>query len=504
MPAFAMSRLNSTMLLRRLSVLATLLSIVALAASCSSKAGESHVGPDDPGSAAGPSGGGAAAIGNPGAGASLSLGGDISTGATMKGPCTGLACQVQACAGGVTTTITGKVYDPAGKLPLYNVAVYVPNAAVAPFKDGASCDRCDASILNPVTSAISDESGSFVLVDAPVGANIPLVIQVGKWRRQVTIPAVNGCVDNPLDKELTRLPRNKAEGDLPHIAISTGGGDQMECLPLRMGVDPAEFTTAAGDGHIHLFAGDDGTGTNSHPPLASFDAAHGSAALTPSSTGLWASPDTLKKYDIVILSCEAGENATNKTPAMRQAMYDYASAGGRVFASHLHSVWFAQGPAPLPTTGTWRRVMQNPPDPSLATINQTFPKGAALAKWLLNVQASTTLGEVSVAFPRNDLQAVNPAVATEWLTVPDPGAVQYMSFNTPIGATEDKICGREVFTDLHVASVDITSLPALNANGFPASCEMRELTAQEKVVAFMLFDLSACVQREDKPIKPPR
>jgi hypothetical protein len=371
-----------------------------------------------------------------------------------------------------------------------------------PLKEGATCDRCDASILNPVTSAITDESGTFVLKDAPVGANIPLVIQVGKWRRQITIPTVNGCVDNPLtDPQLTRLPRNKAEGDLPHIAISTGGGDQMECLPLRMGVDPSEFTTGAGEGHIHLFAGDAGT----NPPLANFDADHNAGAtLTPSSTGLWASTDTLQKYDIVILSCEADTNERSKTTAMRQAMYDYASAGGRVFASHLHSVWFAQGPAPVPTTGTWRRVMQNPPDPSIATINTTFPKGAALAQWLLNVQASTMLGQVSVSFPRNDLQAVNPMVAAEWLTVADPGAVQYMSFNTPIGAADDKICGREVFTDLHVASVDITSLPALNAKGFPASCELRDLSAQEKVVAFMLFDLSACVQSEKDPIKPPR
>jgi hypothetical protein len=404
--------------------------------------------------------------------------------------------------GTARTTITGKVYDPAGKLPLYNVAVYVPNSEVMPLKEGASCDRCDASIVNPVTSAITDETGTFVLKDAPVGPNIPLVIQVGKWRRQITVPMVNGCVDNPLtDPQLTRLPRNKSEGDLPHIAISTGGGDQMECLPLRMGVDPAEFTTGAGDGHIHLFAGDPGN----YPPVANFDATHnGGAALTPSSTDLWASTDTLKKYDIVILSCEADTNATSKTRAMRQAMYDYASLGGRVFASHLHSVWFADGPDPVPTTGTWRRVTQNPPDPSTANINTTFPKGAALAQWLVNVQASTMLGQVSVSFPRNDLQAVNTMVATEWLTVPDPGAVQYMSFNTPIGAAEDKICGREVFTDLHVASVDANGLPALNEKGFPASCEMRELSAQEKIVAFMLFDLSSCVQSEKKPPVPPK
>jgi hypothetical protein len=496
-----MKKLN-TVLLHRFSVLGSLVSVAALAFSCSSKAPDGQI--DPPPSQPGPTAatGGAPQLGGgTNTGSTLNLGGEIAK--TMPGgPCTGLECAVQACQGTTPTTITGKVYDPAGKLPLYNVAVYVPNSEVMPLKEGATCDRCDASILNPVTSAITDETGTFVLKDAPVGTNVPLVIQVGKWRRQITIPTVNGCVDNPLtDPQLTRLPRNKAEGDLPHIAISTGGGDQMECLPLRMGVDPAEFTTGAGDGHIHLFAGDG----ESNPPLANFDADHNAgAALTPSSTGLWASSDTLQKYDIVILSCEADSNAARKTTAMRQAMYDYASLGGRVFASHLHSVWFADGPAPVPTTGTWRRVMQNPPDPSIATINTTFPKGAALAQWLVNVQASTMLGQVSVSFPRNDLQAVNAMVATEWLTVPDPGAVQYMSFNTPIGAADDKICGREVFTDLHVASVDITSLPALNAKGFPASCELRDLSAQEKVVAFMLFDLSACVQSEEDPIRPPR
>ena len=61
------------------------------------------------------------------------------------------------------TTISGKIYDPAGKIPLYNVVVYVPNAPVVPFTEGASCDRCGASIVNPVTSAITDETGNFVL-----------------------------------------------------------------------------------------------------------------------------------------------------------------------------------------------------------------------------------------------------------------------------------------------------------------------------------------------------
>jgi len=83
------------------------------------------------------------------------------------------------------------VYDPAGKVPLYNVVVYVPNAALDPVPEGASCDRCGATLSGkPIASAITDESGHFSLENVPIGADVPLVIQVGKWRRELTVPMV--------------------------------------------------------------------------------------------------------------------------------------------------------------------------------------------------------------------------------------------------------------------------------------------------------------------------
>ena len=39
------------------------------------------------------------------------------------------------------------------------------------------------------------------------------------------------------------MPRNsEAKGDIPLTAISTGDVDAIECVLLKMGVDPTEFT----------------------------------------------------------------------------------------------------------------------------------------------------------------------------------------------------------------------------------------------------------------------
>jgi hypothetical protein len=168
--------------------------------------------------------------------------------------CVNLQCQQLACSGGATTSVSGTVYDPAGENPLYNVAVFVPNRQPEPFGAGATCDRCsDLYTGSPVAATLTDAEGRFKLENVPAGTNVPLVIQIGKWRRQVVIPSVSACGNTPLPAELTRLPRTQAEGDIPLTSIATGNVDTLECVLRKMGVADSEFTLPTGNGRIHMY-----------------------------------------------------------------------------------------------------------------------------------------------------------------------------------------------------------------------------------------------------------
>jgi hypothetical protein len=415
-------------------------------------------------------------------------------------PCEGLACRQVDCGGGVTTTVTGTVTAPNGALPLYNVIVYVPNAPLDPMPEGASCDRCGNVSGKPLVSTVSGVDGKFVLENVPVGDDVPLVVQVGKWRRKVTLPRVERCVENPLrDASLARLPRSRAEGDLPRIAVTTGRCDQLACLLPKLGLDPSEFTPSSGAGRLHLYRG------AAHPTSAPIPAPAPSGTLDATTLFSGGAP-ALAKYDMLLMSCECGEHDETKPTAAKQALYDFTGLGGRVFASHFHYTWADMGP--LATTAQWMGSAanpENPPGPYL--VDRTFPKGDALARWLVHVGATSVLGEIPISQPRENVGRV-VAPTQRWVyrkgpsaAVPEP--TKYLSVNTPVSRPSAEQCGKFVFADMHLYGGDVQSpSAALPDDGFPATCG-RELTPEEKALAFLFFDLAACIQDDSKAPAPP-
>ncbi|HTQ46604.1 MAG TPA: hypothetical protein VMI75_27815 [Polyangiaceae bacterium] len=195
------------------------------------------------------------------------------------GGCQGLQCQVPICGSGLATAITGTVWDPAAINPVYNALVMIPNGTVQPIAAGVSSDPCGGATLPAAVSyAYSDTKGHFTLSNVPVGTSIPLVIQLGRWRRVTTIDtsaltcvnpstgATNissaaGCGDpSPgLNKYSatagcpTRFPRTQSDGNIPEIAIATGGLDAIECMLYRIGISSSEYTDENGTGRINIF-----------------------------------------------------------------------------------------------------------------------------------------------------------------------------------------------------------------------------------------------------------
>jgi hypothetical protein len=289
----------------------------------------------------------------------------------------------------------------------------------------------------------------------------------------------------------------------------------------RIGMPDAEYVAGPGSaGHIHVYSGGDPTGNTSGAGTPERNPMPGAPE---SDTSLWDSRDHLMPYDITLLSCEGGETY-KANPAVLEG---YLNAGGRVFASHFHYAWFAgpigsgqsySAPSDWGTNlAAWTPGNNNNADPIGGSIVSTlngasmpFPKGVALQQWLTLVGA---LNGVAPAVPSGDLSIYNPrynavvgstnAPSQAWITsdmsADKPGQTMYFSFDTPVNLqppmgpdqTGATYCGRAVFSDLHVAGDPSTSD---NQNGAPpGGCASVDLSAQEKALEFMLFDLSSCV-----------
>jgi hypothetical protein len=384
---------------------------------------------------------------------------------------------------------------------------------------------------DPIATALSDSTGHFTLTNVPAGANIPLVVQLGKWRRETTIPNVTACVDNPLtDPNLTRLPRNQKEGNMPHIALTTGECDSLGCMMGKLGIDPAEFGVQS-DGYakaINVYS------SNSNGFSDGF-------TNTTKAASLWTNLALLETYDMGIFSCECSEAPDTKgtygSPSF-QTVTSYLNAGGRIFTTDFQYTWYKYSPDPnlgetdggVSNTGIGVIPGGAPGGDNPMLLSETFPKGLALAQWLTTVFPSNPLvlpdggpmpdggtAGVSCDVVFDNIDSIN-AKPQLWATsnssangkdgTYDP---RVFTVNTPVGVPTSSQCGKGVHIDAHITTaysgspdfVGCNSAGTVGSAGcYPNTCT-NPLKEDEAMFAFFFFDLAACIQNEGQPPVPP-
>ncbi|MBX3229876.1 MAG: hypothetical protein KIT84_06035 [Labilithrix sp.] len=431
------------------------------------------------------------------------------------------------CAPGQRTKLTGTVYAPNGKLPIPDAIVFVPNGSktspwgLPTFTDGvanAVCEQCTLQSLGtPLVATKTAADGTFTLDNVPPEIDFPLVIQLGRWRRVVTIPARTSCTSTALTPEQTRFPKKQNEGSprdtLPLLAVSTGSVDALECVLYKLGVDRSEFTNPSATpggpgGRIRLYQ--DNTIVNGAKGGARID------INTPrTDQALTSSAANLNQYDAVIFGCPGGEN--NRDDGTDDRVRAYADRGGRVYATHFNYVYLYDR-APWDSTTPWNTTNPQSFATVDALVNKSFPKGATFGDWLgvpLNTTTGVGVGALKTVTPptvqleeaRGDARLFVSAGAQAWLTqnvlFPEFGTpVFHYTFNTPLGAPPANQCGRVLFSDFHVT---LTAGASTENQIFPAECggdNPAPLTVQEKILAFFLFDLTSCITPDVPPPTP--
>jgi hypothetical protein len=516
-------------------------------------------------------------------------------------PCTNL-CTYQTACGGAGTTITGTVV--AGTLPAYlpatapngpdpvpNVFVYVPNTTPSAFTPGVQCSACGADVTGaPLVGAqaTTNAQGQFTLTNVPVPPSgvVPIVIQLGRWRRifgltNTNNPGVNVTCAGPNTVTL-RMPRSQAEGDIPFTAISTGKVDPMECVLRKMGVADTEFTAPGGGGRIEMYQGNGSlasaaapvavTVTNGSPTVTFttaqtlapggvlvFSAQAGHVYTIQSGTGTTYTltgnyngatsaagtatysdpipetnlvPDavggvaTLDQYDEVLFPCwgedprgATTEAGNNKTANQQNNVITYTGNGGRVFATHYSYSWLYDDTPFEQTVNSWVNDVQYATATATIVQPSTFADVNTFYSWMTNLtwsNATNPAGTFAVASPRNDFTtpvsvADNAELWANASSTTGSGTHNYpLVYTFPYGNTPSMQCGKVVYSDFHVSIINNGSCNG-NTNDqddscepFPTECTTTPMTAQEKALEYLIWDLSSCPAPAPGPTCTPK
>jgi hypothetical protein len=365
------------------------------------------------------------------------------------------------------TTISGTAVTAAWTTPdpLDGALVYIPKIPA-----GAKLPPLTGE--NILSAAVTGPDGRFTLYNVPAGTGIPLVVQLGPWRRQTTIDVVP-CIDNVLPAGTARLPRTHDEGDIPLTAIATGSHDGIECLLRKLGVADTEFTNPGGAGRIHVYRS-----TGAIIDANTLDATSLKGSTPGGGNWSW--------YSQVLLPCEGAEMV--ETPEALGNFSAYVNGGGRVLATHFSYAWLFHNGS-FGSIGNWTPGGPDPTDPLATDVVVSSFAGLEFASWLsiAGALSRSSPPQMQLSAPHADLAAL-AAGADLWLSSFSPPTTQLATIDVPMFSPPDKICGRIAFSDFHGNSM------ASPGATFPSECDTgTALSPQEKALEFMLFNLVACV-----------
>ena len=262
-----------------------------------------------------------------------------------------------------------------------------------------------------------------------------------------------------------RLPRNQSEGNIPKIALTTGGADRLECLLRKIGIDGQRVHARGRHRAGELLRRGNAIGATIRPPTSLRGHPERRRGLHAGDHLLERARQPSKRYDMVMLSCEGNQYPEDKSPAARAALVGLRQPGRPRVRLALAQHLAAGGPPPWPTVANFDRHGQTCRRPLHCDGRHLVPQGRGPGRLagergrLDDARASSPIQE-----GKHTVTAVNPTLLHPLDPQPDGRAAAACSTSpsTPRRAMAAGMeCGRMVFTDIHVSAGRRHGRPAL-------------------------------------------